>query len=74
MATRDPETNIDKSPLKMDGLEYYFLSYWGPGLFSGAIAVSFREGIFYVLFGSLGKGKVVRYGVSFALNMFHSLK
>ena len=37
-----PETNT--SPLKMDGWNT-ILSYWGPGLFSGGFAVSFREGI-----------------------------
>ena len=36
-----PETN--SSLLKMDGWNTS-LSYWGPGLFSGAFAVSFRKG------------------------------
>ena len=44
---------FNSSPLKMDGWNT-ILSYWGPGLFSGAFAVSFREGT--LKYGSLEKG------------------
>ena len=41
-----PETNSPPNPLKLDGLEDYLVSFWGKvRLFSGALAVSFGEGI-----------------------------
>ena len=38
-----PSLKLTVRPKKMDGWNTS-LSYWGPGLFSGAFAVSFREG------------------------------
>ena len=40
-----PSLKLTFSPLEMDGWNT-ILSYWGPGLFWGAFAVSFREGNF----------------------------
>ena len=41
-----PETNSKLAP-KNGWLEYDPASYWGPGQFSGAFAVSFGEGIIH---------------------------
>ena len=48
LLTSTPPKNTNSSPLKNAGWKMSFLSFWvNFGLFSGALAVSFGEGIIF---------------------------